>query len=58
MIDDTKLSSRVSAAICALLFSSIMVLSAVGPARASASEPALASDTAGHLPTQPAAYLA
>jgi hypothetical protein len=41
MIDDTKLSSRVSAAICALLFSSIMVLSA-----------------AGHLPTQPAAYLA
>lgn len=57
-MNSNSLSSQVSAAICALLFSSIMVLSAVGPARASASEPAFAATATGKAPIQPATYMA
>ncbi len=58
MTGNTPLSNQAFAAICALLVSSIMVLSAVGPAQASASEPAFAAATTHEAPTRLAAYLA
>ena len=55
---NANLSSRVSAAICALLFSSIMVLSAVGPARANGTENYYAGGNATVIPAMHRPYLA
>jgi hypothetical protein len=51
-----NLGKTVTAAICALLFSATMVLSAVGPAEAKARDAAIGID--GHQTPKAAAYLA
>ncbi len=58
MTNNNSLSTRIAATICAALFSSIMVLSAVGPAQAGAATPLLAMTQGSNATTMPAAYMA